>query len=77
MLFIVYFLQLQFPNQNEPSNILQKWDQTSKMEYGHFEHKELSLSQKIALFNMAGIRAQRKIEDSYKVSQMMCAWVIV
>ncbi|XP_037926339.1 serine/threonine-protein kinase ATM isoform X2 [Hermetia illucens] len=60
------FCLLQFPNQNVPSNILQKWDQTSKMEYGHFEHKELSLSQKIALFNMAGIRAQRKIEDSYK-----------
>lgn len=35
--------------------------------YGNFQSKELILSHQVALFNTAGIRTSRKIQEFYKV----------
>lgn len=64
-------LQIQFNQQLSATQInetFDKWQTELDLSYGHFNCKEHILTHQIALFQMAGTRADRRIQKYYKQS---------
>ncbi|KAM7347211.1 serine/threonine-protein kinase tefu isoform 2-T3 [Cochliomyia hominivorax] len=61
------FCLIQFSKSPSIDQIFQKWQlEANDLHYGNFTCKELILSHQISLFQTAGIRANRKINEFYK-----------
>lgn len=63
-----FVAQVQFPKpnnvkQNSPEFIIQKWQHQDAVPSNEFSCREPILAQRIILFQLAGVRAQRKIEN--------------
>lgn len=50
--------------------IFEKWQQQDQMPYSDFKYREQMLAQRLTLFNLAGIRATRKLQSFYCVEQV-------
>lgn len=64
-------LQIQFSQQLSATQIsatFDKWQTEFDLSYGHFNCKEHILTHQIVLFQMAGTRANRRIQQYYKQS---------
>ncbi|XP_046801392.1 serine/threonine-protein kinase ATM isoform X1 [Lucilia cuprina] len=61
------FCLIQFSKSVPVEQIFEKWQlEANDLHYGNFSCKELILSHQISLFQTAGIRANRKINEFYK-----------
>lgn len=62
------FCSIQFGRGQAVKDILENWHvKTEHLRYGNFQCRETMLSHQMVLFETAGIRAKRKIQDFYKV----------
>uniref|UniRef100_A0A1A9WKS3 Serine/threonine-protein kinase ATM n=1 Tax=Glossina brevipalpis TaxID=37001 RepID=A0A1A9WKS3_9MUSC len=61
------FCMIQFFRSASVNDIFKKWQmEANDLRYGNFSSKELILAHQAALFNTAGIRTSRKIQEFYK-----------
>uniref|UniRef100_A0A1B0BG36 Serine/threonine-protein kinase ATM n=1 Tax=Glossina palpalis gambiensis TaxID=67801 RepID=A0A1B0BG36_9MUSC len=61
------FCLIQFFKSSSVNQTFEKWQmEANDLRYGNFQSKELILSHQVALFNTAGIRTSRKIQEFYK-----------
>lgn len=48
---------------------MNKWKDEEELPFSSFENREPILAQRIVLFNSAGVRAKRKIESFFNISE--------
>lgn len=67
--YCLKYLQIQFSKSIAVDHIFGKWHlESNDLHYGSFSCKELILAHQISLFQTGGIRANRKINEFYKVN---------